>query len=77
MKFSNTLFSGIYNVICLGVILLIHTNLALRNHVTNSKVLKDIFFFFLQLHFPVFDLAKADEEQVLKLWQGLGIILEP
>jgi A/G-specific adenine glycosylase len=34
------------------------------------------YFFSLQLLSHCFDLAEASEEQVLKLWQGLDIILE-
>jgi A/G-specific adenine glycosylase len=30
------------------------------------------YFLAFQLHFHCFDLAEANEEEVLKLWQGLG-----
>jgi A/G-specific adenine glycosylase len=44
-------------------------NLA-RNHVTTNKVAQGALFFYLYKRFSYcFDLAKANEEQVLKLWQ--------
>jgi A/G-specific adenine glycosylase len=47
-------------------------NLALRNHASTNRVAQGTPYFSLQLHFTVFDLAEANEEEVLKLWQGLG-----
>jgi A/G-specific adenine glycosylase len=45
-----------------------------RNHAsTNSRCSRyALYFLAFQLHFHCFDLAEANEEEVLKLWQGLG-----
>jgi hypothetical protein len=67
MKFSNCLFSGIYkiNVICLGVILLIHTLFGSQKSCYNKQSGQGMPYFFIFTAFPtVFDLAEANEEQV-------------
>jgi A/G-specific adenine glycosylase len=47
-----------------------------RNHRQQTTLLKGTPYFYASAAFPtVFDLAEANEEEVLKLWQGLGITL--
>jgi A/G-specific adenine glycosylase len=59
-------------VIYRGVIRLIHTLFGYQKSCYNKQVAQAYFFLSLQALFLCFDLAKANEEQVLKLWQGLG-----
>jgi hypothetical protein len=72
MKFSNTLIHWYLQTreICLGVVPPIPCNLAPKS-CFNKLVAQVLRLILAQLHFHCFDLAEAEEE-VLKLWQGLG-----
>jgi hypothetical protein len=78
MIFSKALFNGIYkiNAICLEKYSPIHTPFSLKS-CCNKRVLQGMpYFLSFTTAFPTVLISQASEEQVLKLWQGLDIILE-